>query len=113
MKVQKTQFAKAVTRKQLRKHQAQVAMQPTVKAVKMPDGPAVSAPTCMAPFCTGHPVTRDVCANCYSAARKLVADKIATWVQLEELGLVSPPHIKAAKNPLIVAFYAKTAGKKK
>lgn len=108
-----TQFAKAVSRKQLKKHQEDVANQPTVKAVKMPGGPPVKAPECMAPFCTRPPVTRDVCANCYSAARKLVAEKIATWEQLEELGLVSPPHTKAAKNPLIVAFYAKTAGKRK
>lgn len=59
------------------------------KRVRKPAAPQdPNAPKCIVPECGRVAKTRGLCATCYSVARQLVKDCVATWELLEAAGKV-------------------------
>jgi hypothetical protein len=46
-------------------------------------------PKCMTPSCPRQLMSRGLCSNCLSRARKLVSEKAVSWEEMEKAGMVA------------------------
>lgn len=69
---------------------------------------------CITPGCDRQKHIRGLCASCYIAARRMIADRKTTWEELESLGLSRTPQGRGLPSAFVVAYQqAKAkAGKK-
>ena len=61
---------------------------------------------CMVATCSGIPIVRGLCHQCYTRALRLVNLNKTTWAELERMGLSRAPRTRAKRAAFDVAFEA-------
>lgn len=61
---------------------------------------------CVVATCSGIPIVRGLCHQCYTRAIRLVNKNKTTWAELERLGLARAPRTRAKRAAFDVAFEA-------